>query len=605
MTMKMRTIMNSKTTDLLQRLQESVSWVLVASLLVALHVLVYPSYSNAQTGPNGGTIVSEETTVQSIGGGLEVHTTTTVEEVTETQTETVTTTETSTVTTEVVTDTITSPNLLQNPGFESSTGTFDAPNWNRAGNPGTTSIFIGGTCGPGRGNCLQTGNENTGGGTVSQTVDLFDEMTQAQVNRGFNLQYGSHVKPHVSNLTVPVCTAQNLATGPDCRDRFSITVELKNTAGDVLHNFEHVFNDINFVGTDQRGYEKNDFFFTSTVPQNTFDSALATFSLFGEDQGFFGGFNGPFFDNTSLRAIYTEVELITSQITNEITRQNEIQVTRLIETIEQETIQGAQVAPQETSTINVTEVTETVEVVDSLEAQTAPQVFEISVSDNMGGMETSFEVTVSPNTEMTIQPIAVAAPAPAAEATVEEVTTEVEAQVAEVTETETTNDISSNVESSESTEQSDSSSNDSATDEPESQEDTQSTQDQPDEESSETKTAEVEEDSEEQDSGQKAKAKSKTKTKAEIKREIAQKVVQNLVTRLGQTSQDQATQVALMNLISADITANQPKLLDNTQWYQSTTVYNQQSIATNNKAQYFMFGGSDAKMDNLVESQWK
>ena len=100
-------------------------------------------------------------------------------------------------------------------------------------------------------------------------------------------------------------------------------------------------------------------------------------------------------------------------------------------------------------------------------------------------------------------------------------------------------------------------------------------------------------------------SKSKTKSKAEIKREIAQKVVQTLVTKLGQSTADQATQVALMNLISADITANQPKLLDNTQWYQSTTVYNQQSIATNNKAQYFMFGGSDAKMNSLVDSQWK
>ena len=139
----------------------------------------------------------------------------------------------------------------------------------------------------------------------------------------------------------------------------------------------------------------------------------------------------------------------------------------------------------------------------------------------------------------------------------------------------------------------------------ESQEDTSGNQDQPDEESSETKTAEVEKDSEEKDSGPKAKAKSKTKSKAEIKREIAQKVVQTLVTRLGQSTADQATQVALMNLISADITANQPKLLDNTQWYQSTTVYNQQSIATNNKAQYFMFGGSDAKMNSLVDSQWK
>ena len=81
--------------------------------------------------------------------------------------------------------------------------------------------------------------------------------------------------------------------------------------------------------------------------------------------------------------------------------------------------------------------------------------------------------------------------------------------------------------------------------------------------------------------------------------------MQTLVTKLGQSTADQATQVALMNLISADITANQPKLLDNTQWYQSTTVYNQQSIATNNKAQYFMFGGSDAKMNSLVDSQWK
>ena len=53
-------------------------------LCVSLLALVaFGHSSNAQTGPNGGTIVSEETTVQSIGGGLEVHTTTTVEEVTE------------------------------------------------------------------------------------------------------------------------------------------------------------------------------------------------------------------------------------------------------------------------------------------------------------------------------------------------------------------------------------------------------------------------------------------------------------------------------------------------------------------------------------------
>ena len=60
-----------------------------------------------------------------------------------------------------------------------------------------------------------------------------------------------------------------------------------------------------------------------------------------------------------------------------------------------------------------------------------------------------------------------------------------------------------------------------------------------------------------------------------------------------------------MNLISADITANQPVLQDQSQWYQATTVYNNQSIATNNKAQYYMFGGSDAAMNRLVDTQYK
>ena len=558
---------------------------LLKVLCVSLLALVaFGHSSNAQTGPNGGTIVSEETTVQSIGGGLEVHTTTTVEEVTESVT--------TTTTTEGEPTTVVSPNLLENPGFQDSSNTTNVPDWNTTG-----GVFVGATCGPGLGKCLQTGNETTGGGAVSQTVNLFDEMTKDEVNRGFNLEYGTQVKPHVSNLTVPVCTAQHIASGPDCRDRFAISVHVTDSSGSLLHSFEHVFNDINFVGTDQRGYEKNDFFFTSTVPSNDYDSALATFSLFGEDQGFFNGFAGPFFDNTRLKAIYTEVELITSTITQQITRQ--------IETVTQETIQSS--VPEtttDTATIDVTEVTETVEVADNFETETV-QAFEVTVTDNMTSMETTFEVSMGPNTEMTIEPIAVEAPTEVAEVTVEEVTTEVEAQVAEATEG--SNDISNNMEPSESSESntSDSSSNDSTTDEPESQENTSSNQDQPDEESSETKTAEVEKDSEEKDSGPKAKAKTKAKSKAELKREIAQKVVQTLVTRLGQSTADQATQVALMNLISADITANQPKLLDNTQWYQSTTVYNQQSIATNNKAQYFMFGGSDAKMNSLVDSQWK
>ena len=58
------------------------------------------------------------------------------------------------------------------------------------------------------------------------------------------------------------------------------------------------------------------------MPANNYDSALATFSLFGEDHDF-NGFTGPFLDNTRLKAIYTEVELITSTITEQVTRQIE------------------------------------------------------------------------------------------------------------------------------------------------------------------------------------------------------------------------------------------------------------------------------------------
>ncbi len=531
-------------------------WALVVTLLgVSLVSLFLSSSSNAQeVGPNGGTIVSEETTVQSLGSGLEVHTTTTVEEVTESVT--------TTITTEGEPTTVVSPNLLENPGFQDSSNTTNVPDWNTTG-----GVFVGATCGPGLGKCLQTGNETTGGGAVSQTVDLFDEMTKDEVNRGFNLEYGAQVKPHVSNLTVPVCTAQHIASGPDCKDRFAISVHVTDSSGSLLHSFEHVFDDVDFVGTDQRGYEKNDFFFTSTVPANNYDSALATFSLFGEDQGFFNGFTGPFFDNTRLKAIYTEIELITSTITEQVTRQ--------IETITQETIQSS--VPEvttDTATFDVTEVNETVEVTDNFETETV-QAFEVTITDNMSNVETTFEVSVGTNSEMTIEPITVESTAEVVETTVEEVTTEVEAQVADATEE--SNDISNNMEPSESSDTEDSSSNDSTTDEQESQENTQSS---------------------------KAKSNEKPKTKEQLKKEIATRVVTKIIQNLGQDAASQATQLALMNVIGANINTNAPVLQDRADFYTPTTLPDS-TISTNNYAQYIMFGGSNAAMDSLVDSQWR
>jgi hypothetical protein len=508
------------------------SWALVCSVLVAslvfLLALAYPSYSNGQdVGPNGGTIVSEETTVESLGSGLEVHTTTTIEEVTTEQTKSVTTS-----------------NFVKNPGFEASTNTTTAPNWNTSG-----SVVVGDTCGPAGGNCLQTGNQSTGGGTAAQTVNLFDKMTQSEINQGFTIKYGADVGSDSSNLGVPLCSETGFQS--DCKDQFSITLGITDSNGTLLHKFEHVFDDINFSG-----YRK--FFFTQTIEENNYTSAFATLELFGMDQGFYGGNFGPTFDNTLIETTFDQTQLIVSQITT-ITEEL---VATAIDTLTDS-------ASTTSETLDLSEPT--VETVET-EMEIAPiEVFEVQVTDSMGGME-SFEVTVDSNMEITIEPIADMNGAGTVETvaeTVESVEAEVETQVAEVTE---------NV--SDSSEPASASSNESS------------------EDKAEGGTSEPK-------SEPKSESKSEPKTKEEAKREIAQKIVQNIVARLGDSAQDQATQVALMNLVSADITANQPVLQDNSSWYQSTTVYDNQAVTNNSMAQYFMFGGSSARLNQIINQQYK
>ena len=530
---------NTKTTE-----HHLLSWASVCSVLavslVFLLVLVYPSYSNAQeVGPNGGTIVSEETTVESLGGGLEVHTTTTVEEVTSEST-----------------STVTSKNYLSNPGFEASTNTTTAPNWSTSG-----STFIGDTCGPGGGNCLETGNQSTGGGTAKQTVDLFNQMTKSEINQGFDITYGAHVHSDSSNLQVPLCSSTSYQS--DCKDMFSITLDIKDSAGNLLHKFEHVFDNVNLSG-----YNKTDFFFTQTIQSNEYDSALATLELFGIDQGFYSGNHGPKFDNSIIQTTFDQTQLIVSQITT-ITEEL---VATAIDTLTDDTTTS-------TETLDLGEPT--IESVET-EMEIAPlEVYEVQVADNMGGME-SFEVTVDANMEITVEPIADMNDTGTAETvseTVESVEAEVETQVAEVTE------------------------NVSDSPEPDSSGSDESTEDTAESGTSEPKSESKSESKAERKS--ESKSKSEPKTKAEAKREMAQKIVQSIVARLGDSAQDQATQVALMNLVSADITANQPVLQDNSSWYQSTTVYDNQAVTNNNMAQYFMFGGSSAMLNQIINQQYK
>ena len=374
---------------------------LAATLLVASCVLVYPSYSNAQdVGPNGGTIISEETEIENLGNGLEKHTTTTVEQ------------------TETENGTVTTPQMLKNRGFESSTNTTTAPDWTTSG-----SVKVCDTCGPFGGNALQTGPE-TAGGTASQTIDLFDKMNQQEINKGFTMNYGAHVFSHESNASVPVCDSTP-ANGPDCRDTFSITLDIKDSSGTLLHKFEHEFKEITFTG-----WNTTDFFFNSDVPENTYTSALATLELFGIDSGFPSGTFGPAFDNVALTATHTDI--IIQQIT----------------TITEELIQTAIDTTTEDTITPITEV----EIIETQLEPETEQSFEITISDGLGETIESFEISIDTNMEVTIEPISTntGADTPTEiETTVAEVESQIEAEIqvaeaqpepesAETTETEST-----------------------------------------------------------------------------------------------------------------------------------------------------------------------
>ena len=192
----------------------------------------------------------------------------------------------------------TTSNLLSNPGFESSTNTSSVPNWTATGDG-----YICNSCGPAGGNALKSGG---GGATVKQSVNLFDEMTKGEVNNGFEMKYGTDVWLHSSNATVPACGSAG--SGQDCKDAFSITLDIKDTAGTLLHKFEHIYEDQSWTGWDRSTFD-----FTQTIPSNSFSSAIATLELYGIDSGYTGNsLAGPRADNTFMTATYTSQAILDS-----------------------------------------------------------------------------------------------------------------------------------------------------------------------------------------------------------------------------------------------------------------------------------------------------
>ena len=157
-------------------------------------------------------------------------------------------------------------------------------------------------------NYCQTGEACTGsqGGTFSTEIDFSDEMTKAEINAGFDFNYGVTVNSHSSNATLPLCAD----TTGDCKDTVKINVVLTENSIEIGESFSHEFV---LDYKDQYNYQ-----FSQSIGTNNYEQLSAWLSLYGIDSGYPSGMWGPQFIDPYLTLNYTSIEYITNEIYNVI-----------------------------------------------------------------------------------------------------------------------------------------------------------------------------------------------------------------------------------------------------------------------------------------------
>lgn len=347
-------------------------------------------YNVGDTGPNGGTVQSVDVTSTVTGtevvlnGGFEETTTTTL--YTETVTEQISTTETVTNTTTTTVETTTANQLND---INLSNG-----DWQAAGSYGTSNrgsgcsysgsleadeFCTGAMTNTNNSNVANTDNWNVAnlGGGYTRTgpnggyVELTQNLTEAEIQAGFDINYGVTVESHQSNKTVPLCSA----TTGDCKDLFSITLTLKaHKPGSGNYDYLYPggqYETLTYSGTQTYTY-------TYTLDSNSYTRVDGLMELWGVDAGYHSGMYGPIFSDPFIKLTYDAVTLITEQITNIV------------------------LSTQETVYNTSEEVMTSVYIGDPTTETTAPVVdysevdsFEIEIVDaDGGGIELEFTVEV-------------------------------------------------------------------------------------------------------------------------------------------------------------------------------------------------------------------
>ena len=348
-------------------------------------------YNVGDTGPNGGTVQSVTVTSTVTGtevalnGGFEETTTTT--QYTETVIEQISTTQTVTNSTTTSVETTTTNTL---PGIEATdwtaTGTAGGVNSNSCSYSG--GIAAGEAC-MGKmnnvnNNLVTTDNYNVntlGGGQVtSEYVELGTNLTEAEIQAGFTLNYGVRVQSHGSNATVPLCSA----TSGDCKDVFRITTRLyqADPNGGNLSNI--------LIGTYNR-YETltfsnfRNYSYTEEIGANNYTEIWGQMELWGVDAGYHKNVYGPIFSQPFMTLTYDVLTTVTETITQLVLSTQET-----VYNTSEESVTSIFIGDPTTDT-TVPEID--FEVVDSFE-------IEIVNEDTGGGIEMEFSVEVDETTNV-------------------------------------------------------------------------------------------------------------------------------------------------------------------------------------------------------------
>jgi hypothetical protein len=152
-----------------------------------------------------------------------------------------------------------------------------------------------------------------GGQITSERFEMGLDMTVAEIQAGFTLNYGVDVQSHKSNVTVPLCSA----TGGDCKDVFRITVRLygQNTSNQGEGQFQTFTNHVtlNYNGTQTHSFTGD--VGSGVLTNNNITEVWGDMELWGVDAGYHSGYYGPVFSNPFMTLTYDAVTQITQTIT--------------------------------------------------------------------------------------------------------------------------------------------------------------------------------------------------------------------------------------------------------------------------------------------------